>query len=574
MNRPLDKTNLGFLGPNFQYKLVKQFMEEPEFFQSIYSVVEQNTFTELLLKQFVGVLKDYYYSTSIIPSYETMLVLLKQKARTENEVEEWEELVKNLKELSPEGSTVIEETATKFFMQQNMIKVANDILKKTQDGDFDHYEECQKMMEDALNVGKENDLGFNPYDLEEEVLHPNSDIPIATGISHIDDKLNGGLYKGHVGVIIGPTGFGKTTYSTAVASYASTCANDLNGHKGWKVVQICFEDDARALAKKHFSRITQIDAKDINKADNIEEARQLLDEFSGKELFKENLIVKKFKTNTACVEDIKSYIKRLINKGFRPDMVILDYFECLKLIRKDRSETKWDLQENTMRQLEVLAEEFNIALWVMTQGGRGSLGSEIVTLDQSSGSISKVQIGHVILSIARDIEDQENNIATIALLKNRQGGSGNIFKDIKFNNGTCTISCDEVEVFNNALLYEDAIQKENEATVNNYAKQLRDEKRASKAENTTTEEAPKEEKIVENPAVNKEFEKEPVKYEESVPEETSKPDPVVIRKPVTEPTFKLEIAKPEAVTSPIEEIETLNQDLCIQEDEFISLGMS
>ena len=574
MNRPLDKTNLGFLGPNFQYKLVKQFMEEPEFFQSIYSVVEQNTFTELLLKQFVGVLKDYYYSTSIIPSYETMLVLLKQKARTENEVEEWEELVKNLKELSPEGSTVIEETATKFFMQQNMIKVANDILKKTQDGDFDHYEECQKMMEDALNVGKENDLGFNPYDLEEEVLHPNSDIPIATGISHIDDKLNGGLYKGHVGVIIGPPGFGKTTYSTAVASYASTCANDLNGHKGWKVVQICFEDDARALAKKHFSRITQIDAKDINKADNIEEARQLLDEFSGKELFKENLIVKKFKTNTACVEDIKSYIKRLINKGFRPDMVILDYFECLKLIRKDRSETKWDLQENTMRQLEVLAEEFNIALWVMTQGGRGSLGSEIVTLDQSSGSISKVQIGHVILSIARDIEDQENNIATIALLKNRQGGSGNIFKDIKFNNGTCTISCDEVEVFNNALLYEDAIQKENEATVNNYAKQLRDEKRASKAENTTTEEAPKEEKIVENPAVNKEFEKEPVKYEESVPEETSKPDPVVIRKPVTEPTFKLEIAKPEAVTSPIEEIETLNQDLCIQEDEFISLGMS
>ena len=382
------------------------------------------------------------------------------------------------------------------------------------------------------------------------------------------------LYKGHVGVIIGPPGFGKTTYSTAVASYASTCANDLNGHKGWKVVQICFEDDARALAKKHFSRITQIDAKDINKADNIEEARQLLDEFSGKELFKENLIVKKFKTNTACVEDIKSYIKRLINKGFRPDMVILDYFECLKLIRKDRSETKWDLQENTMRQLEVLAEEFNIALWVMTQGGRGSLGSEIVTLDQSSGSISKVQIGHVILSIARDIEDQENNIATIALLKNRQGGSGNIFKDIKFNNGTCTISCDEVEVFNNALLYEDAIQKENEATVNNYAKQLRDEKRASKAENTTTEEAPKEEKIVENPAVNKEFEKEPVKYEESVPEETSKPDPVVIRKPVTEPTFKLEIAKPEAVTSPIEEIETLNQDLCIQEDEFISLGMS
>ena len=60
MNRSINKSTLQYLGPDFQYKLAKCFIEEPGYFTSIYSVVEQNAFTEPLLKQFVGTLKDYY----------------------------------------------------------------------------------------------------------------------------------------------------------------------------------------------------------------------------------------------------------------------------------------------------------------------------------------------------------------------------------------------------------------------------------------------------------------------------------------------------------------------------------
>ena len=576
MNRPIDKNTLGYLGPDFQYKLVKHFMEEPGFFPGLYSVVEQNTFTELLLRQFVGVLKDYYSNTSLVPSYETMAMLLKQKARMENELEEWDELIKNLKELSPEGCEVIEETATKFFRQQNMIKVANDILKKTQDGDTDHYDECMKMMEDALTAGAEEDLGFNPYDVIDEVMRPNSETPIPTGISYIDDKLNGGLYKGHLGLVVGPTGFGKTTISTAMASFASTYRCDLNQGHGWKMLQICFEDDVRAMAKKHYSRITQIEAAEITKLCNIEQARELLDEFEGKELFKENLIVKKFKTHTKSVDDIKIFIKRLINKGFKPDGIILDYFECLKLIRRDRSETKWDCEENAMRQLEVLAEEFNVALWVMSQGNRNSIGAEIVTNDHVSGSIAKAQIAHVTLSIARGLEDIQNCIATMVLNKNRQGPSGQVFKDIKFNNGTCTISCDEVEVFDDKKSYEAAYAEQEQANKNHALKVILDSQRKRANEEVTTtasepiiEEQTSEEEDNENiedktaeapaPAANTDFEKE---------EPT--PEPVVVRKPVAPGEFKLIIDKPVTVTSPKEEIEDINEDLAIQDDEWAS----
>ena len=534
MNRSINKSTLQYLGPDFQYKLAKCFIEEPGYFTSIYSVVEQNAFTEPLLKQFVGTLKDYYSTNGIVPSYETLLIILKQKARTENELEEWDELVKNLKELSTEGTTVIEESATRFFKQQNMIKVANDILKKTQDGDTDHYEECLKMMEDAINVGNEDDEGFNPYDVIDEVMRPNAEIPVPTGISKIDELLNGGLYKGHLGMVLGPSGFGKTTYSTAIAAHAATAASDLNNHKGWKVLQIVFEDDVKAISRKHFSRITQIEACNLTKTYEVEEARTILDDFPDKEMFRDNLIVKKYKTGTKSVDDIKIYIKRLINKGFRPDLIILDYFECLKLIRRERNETKWDLQESAMRQLEVLAEEFNVALWIMTQGNKESFAAKVVGMDQAGGSITKVQIGHVIMSIARSQEDIDNNIAAIAMLKNRQGKSGPVFDDIFFNNGTCTISCENSNEYQSEEAFNEIMARKDEEMRDSMILSMSRELRKQHEKDALIKVEPQPQPEPETPKIESVSQPEiSVEPKETTIEESPKPE-VVIKKPVSD----------------------------------------
>lgn len=612
MNKPIDKSTLGYLGADFQYKLVKCFIEEPGFFSGIYSVVEQNSFTEPLLRKVVGALKDYYAATSIVPSYETIATVLKQKARMENELEELDELVSKLKELSTEGSTVIEDSATRFFKQQNMVKVANEIIKMAQDGD-DNYEKCAKMMEEAISAGGEDDMGFNPYDVVDEVMHPNADIPIPTGIQHIDDLLNGGLYKGHIGLVLGPSGFGKTTLSTAMASHASICPSDLNNHKGWKVLQICFEDDVRAISRKHFSRITQIEAKDLTNPYYIDEARKYIDEFEGKEMFHENLVIKKWKSGTKSVEDVRIFLKKLINSGFKPDMVILDYFECLKLIKRDKTETKWDLQESTMRQLEVLAEEFNVALWVMTQGNKESFAASIVRMDQGGGSVTKVQIGHVIMSIARGQEDIDNNKATIALLKNRQGKAGPVFEGIKFNNGTSTISCDEVEEYDNGLTYEDRKKEEQFEWRKRIVHQLNEDRKLKRELGTYEEITPiatvevdtetGEEKVIEPapiPAPRKPVEipkptpipVKPVETPAPIPvQKTVEPAPTtvqkspevavnppqneppkkVIERPVEAPKFVLDTGEvKQPFRSSPEDIETLDDELAFSQDEFLS----
>ena len=54
-----DNKNLGYLGEDFQYKLVHTFMEDKEFFKELSPIVDQNMFTNPNLKVIVGEMKDY-----------------------------------------------------------------------------------------------------------------------------------------------------------------------------------------------------------------------------------------------------------------------------------------------------------------------------------------------------------------------------------------------------------------------------------------------------------------------------------------------------------------------------------
>ena len=219
------------------------------------------------------------------------------------------------------------------------------------------------------------------------------------------------------------------------------------------MLQIYFEDDDVDIARKHFSKITQIEARNLTRdRTQIAEIRETLDNYPGKDMIKKNLRLKPFLAHTKSATDIGIFIKRLINTGWKPDLVIIDYFECLLAEKTGYStDSEWKRQGDTIRKIENLAKELDVAIWVPTQGNKDSITSpDVVTMNQAGGSIIKVQAAHVVISIARSLEDIDNSRATLAVLKNRSGKSGTVFHNIRFDNGTSTISCDEVEEFDNS----------------------------------------------------------------------------------------------------------------------------
>jgi hypothetical protein len=229
----------------------------------------------------------------------------------------------------------------------------------------------------------------------------------------------------------------NTSLTTAMASHAAC--------KGFKVLQIVFEDRIKQIQRKHLGRITGIEARDLSKPENIELVKKTIEAFPDKEKLAENLRIVKFPSGEKTARQIKRFIQKLINTGFKPDLVIVDYFECLEH-EGDRSTTnEYEKEGKTMRVFEAMAGELDMAFWIPSQGTKDSINLELVTMDKIGGSVKKAQIAHVIMSITRTVEDISNNKATIAILKNRAGKSGKVFNNVEFNNGTCRISTDNVD---------------------------------------------------------------------------------------------------------------------------------
>ena len=96
-----------------------------------------------------------------------------------------------------------------------------------------------------------------------------------------------------------------------------------------------------------------------------------------------------------------------------------------------------------MRQFEAMCSELNVVGWTAAQGNRTSISSDVVTTDMMGGSIKKAQVGHVIISIAKSLQQKELGLATIAITKSRIGKDGIVFENCKFDNEFLEISTEQ-----------------------------------------------------------------------------------------------------------------------------------
>jgi hypothetical protein len=142
---------------------------------------------------------------------------------------------------------------------------------------------------------------------------------------------------------------------------------------------------------------------------------------------------------------IKNQLRKMVADGTKIDMVVLDYIDCI--VPDKNLGDEWKSEGSVMRAFEAMCHEMNLVGWTATQGNRSSISSEVVTTDQMGGSIKKAQVGHVIISIAKTLEQKEMKLATIAITKSRIGDDGVIFENCKFNNATLEIDTESSVTF-------------------------------------------------------------------------------------------------------------------------------
>jgi replicative DNA helicase len=419
-----ESSNLGYLGYSFQLKLVKQLIEDQKFSESIIEIVDPNYFDNEYMRLIVASIKNYYEKYETIPSYETIFNLIKTDVRREITRESAFELIKEVKNTDNKDCLHTQDVAIRFCKQQELKKATQKIQKILDSGDFDRYDECEEIVKQAISVGSEKDDGVDIFHSIEDVLSDDFRNPIPTGLTGIDNLMGGGLSKGELGVILAAFGVGKTTLMTRMANTAY--------QMGKNVVQIFFEDNVQVIQRKHFTCFTEIPLSELS--ERSEEVHSRLSNFQNSP---GNLILKKMPSDGTTIPHIRQYLRKLISNGIKPDIVFLDYIDCVQPTKQFKDE--FSGEGNVMRQFETMISELDIAGWTAVQGNRSAIGAELVEANMMGGSIKKGQIGHFILSAAKTLEQKEEGRATLAILKSRFGKDGVVFDDILFDNGTLTI---------------------------------------------------------------------------------------------------------------------------------------
>jgi replicative DNA helicase len=425
--------NFEYLGNTFQLQLLNQIIVDKDFSHSILDVIENNYFENKYFKIIMQMVKEYYLKYDHTPSFETLEQITKSELQQATASKIVLDTIKKIKDAPVDGVLFVQEKAMKFCKQQELQKVMGKAQKIIDGGEFENYDTLEEMVKTALQVGAKDTSMLDVFSNLEQVLEDDYRHPIPMGIPGIDRLLKGGLAKGEIGVILAPTGVGKSTVLTKISNHAFNL--------GFNVLQIFFEDNPKVIQRKHFTLWTKVHPDDLS--EKREEVMTKVREIE--ESMPNKLIMKKLPSDTMTMLQIKNQIRKMVSDGIKVDMIVLDYIDCI--VPDKNLGDEWKSEGSVMRAFEAMCHEMNIVGWTATQGNRSSISSEVVTTDQMGGSIKKAQVGHVIISVAKTLQQKELKLATIAITKSRIGDDGVVFENCKFDNAMIEIDTESSMTF-------------------------------------------------------------------------------------------------------------------------------
>ena len=414
-----EKATFSRYGKAFQESLVQIIYEDRPFADQITEVLNINFLELEYLRIFVGKIMNYRDRYGTHPSMEAMITILRTELDNEDEVVRRQVLEYFDKVVSRDATDTkyIKEQSLDFCRKQNLKEAMMKSVGLLQTCSFD---EISKTINDSLKLGSENNFGYDYLADFEARFVPKHRHCVTTGWKEIDSICGGGLGKSELGVVIAPTGAGK-----------SFCLVHLGAQglkEGKVVVHYTLELQDTIIATRYDSCLTGYPLSDIiNFKDEVYEE---IKDIEGQ------LIVKEYPTKSASTNTIKSHLNKLIKRGIKPGLIIVDYADLLKpvVVRKE----KRNELESIYEELRGISTEYQCPIWTASQTNRSGLNAEVITMEQISEAFNKCFVADFIFSVSRTIEDKQNNQGKIFIAKNRNGPDGIIY-DIFMDPGTAKI---------------------------------------------------------------------------------------------------------------------------------------
>ena len=246
----------------------------------------------------------------------------------------------------------------------------------------------------------------------EQNINKKQDYSYDTGFFDLDD-LTDGLHKGELTIVGARPGVGKTTFSLQIAEHIAK--------KQKNVTYVCLEMSTEQMIQKMLAKEAKVNSRKIRNGDLTSEEIDKIGIACAEVCDLKMSILTKIRT----IQQIEIVARRMKNRG-KLDLLIIDYLQLV------RSNAKFQSREQEVadisRTLKLLSIELEIPIIALCQLNRNASKNEPTLADiRESGSIEQ-DADNVIFLYQ---EDEENNIITVDLQKQRAGNIGK--SRLKFN---------------------------------------------------------------------------------------------------------------------------------------------
>ena len=405
-----DKISFSKYGKNFQEKLAFIILDDRVFADRMMEVLNIEYLEFRYLQEFVEKIFQYKTKYATHPSADIMTTIVRSGLDDINEMLQKQIRAYYAKVQSDvnilESCEFIKDTALDFCRKQ---KLREAMMKSTTLLQKCSFDEISVLINDALKKGADSDFGYDYIkDFEKRFEFSGRDT-ITTGWKKLDEITGGGGGRGELGVVVAPTGVGKSMVLVHLGATAVKA--------GMTVVHYTLELKDTVIASRYDSCLTGIPLNDL--MDRKDEIKDYLKDIDG------TLIVKEYPTKTATTNTIRAHLEKLKQQGINPDMIIVDYADLLRTL-SNRKEKREEL-ESIYEELRAIMMENDLVGWTASQTNRTGLQAEIITMQSISEAFNKCFVADIIFSVSRTTEDKQNNGGRIYIAKNRNGQDGLVF---------------------------------------------------------------------------------------------------------------------------------------------------
>lgn len=146
-------------------------------------------------------------------------------------------------------------------------------------------------------------------------------------------------------------------------------------------------------------------------------------------------IVFQFLSPQSKTDEVEKYLLQLKNHGFKPDVVVVDYFDNFMPSKSVHAEKRSNIQDVYLN-FKALANKYQFVCFTPSQTNRGGVGKEMLDETFLAEDYQKAAHANYIYAFVRTEEHRKNNKGVIKLVIARDGSDicGPIELDCEMNN--------------------------------------------------------------------------------------------------------------------------------------------